>query len=172
MEAQLRGYDACLFCLGVSSAGMSEADYTRVTYELTLAAATTLARLNPGLRFLYVSGAGTDERSRTMWARVKGRTENALQALPFRAVYLLRPGAIQPLHGIVSKTAVYRRTYAVAGPLMTALRRLWPQRILSTENLGQAMLQLARGAVPPTASAQGRAVLESADLYALTQTRA
>ncbi|MGH8447301.1 MAG: NAD(P)H-binding protein, partial [Solimonas sp.] len=101
VEQQLAGYDACFFCLGVSSAGMSEADYTRITYDLTMAAATTLAGLNPQMSFIYVSGAGTDssERGGSMWARVKGRTENALQALPFKAVYLFRPGVIQPLHG-------------------------------------------------------------------------
>jgi uncharacterized protein YbjT (DUF2867 family) len=106
MEPQLTGCGACFFCLGVSSAGMDEAKYTQLTYDLTLAAASTLARLNPSMTFLYVSGAGTDstERGRTMWARVKGKTENALLKLPFRAAYMFRPGIIQPLHGIRSKT--------------------------------------------------------------------
>ena len=100
-ESELQGFDACFFCLGVSSAGMAEAQYTRLRHDLTLAAAQTLARLNPGMTFVYVSGAGADsaEKGSIMWARVKDRTENALLRLPFRAVYLLRPGVIQPLHG-------------------------------------------------------------------------
>ena len=110
IEEQLRCYDACFFCLGVSSAGMREADYRRVTYDLTMAAAQTLARLNPGMTFIYVSGAGTDSsgRGRSMWARVKGETENALFLLPFKAAYMFRPALIQPLHGIRSKTRIYR----------------------------------------------------------------
>src|SRR6266511_2511608 len=107
IESELRNFDACFFCLGVSSVGLKEAEYTRLTYDLTLAAAETLARLNPQMTFVYVSGAGTDssERGRSTWARVKGRTENALLRVPFKAVYLFRPGFIQPLHGIRSKTA-------------------------------------------------------------------
>jgi len=164
VEAQLSGYDACLFCLGVSSGGMSEAEYTRLSYDLTLAAATTLARLNPRMRFVYVSGAGTDssEQGRTMWARVKGRTENALRRLPFQAVYLFRPGAIQPLHGIVSKTPAYRWLYWATKPLLTPLRKLMPRQILSTENVGLAMLEVSRSQTPT-------AVLESADIYAIAQ---
>ena len=102
IEAQLIGFDACFFCLGVSSAGMTEEAYRRVTYDITMAAAQTLARLNPAMTFIYVSGAGTDstERGRIMWTRVKGKTENALLRLPFKAAYMFRPAAIQPLHGI------------------------------------------------------------------------
>ncbi|MGA7649334.1 MAG: NAD(P)H-binding protein, partial [Thermoplasmata archaeon] len=106
IEDQLRGYDACFFCLGMSSAGMSEDDYRRVTHDLTVAAGQTLARLDPWMTFIYVSGAGTDstEHGRSMWARVKGRTENELLRMPFRAAYMFRPGVIRPLHGIRSKT--------------------------------------------------------------------
>ena len=106
IEEQLRGYDACFFCLGVSSVGMTEADYRHLTYDLTIAAAQTLAKLNPNMTFIYISGASTDstETGRTMWARVKGQTENALLRLPFKAAYMFRPGFIQPLHGIKSKT--------------------------------------------------------------------
>src|SRR5579862_6917442 len=109
LEPQLAGYDACFFCLGVTSAGMKPEEYERITYGITIAAADTLARLNPGMTFVYVSGAGTDssERGRLAWARVKGRTENALLRLPFRAAYMFRPGVIQPLHGIRAKTAWY-----------------------------------------------------------------
>lgn len=162
IEDRLRGYDACYFCLGVSAGGMNEADYSRITYELTLAAAQTLARLNPGMRFVYVSGAGTDssERGRSMWARVKGRTENALQRLPFQAVYLFRPGVIQPLHGARSSTPAYRWFYTLTKPLLSPLRALLPNRILSTESIGLAMLEVARHGAP-------KAVLETRDIRAL-----
>jgi len=146
IESQLTGYDACFFVLGVSSAGMSEADYARTTYELTLAAATTLARLNPGMTFLYVSGAGTDssEGGRTMWARVKGRTENALLRLPFKAAYMFRPGFIQPLDGIQSKTRLYNFVYTLTAPITPLLRKLFPGSITTTRQLGKAMLRVAK----------------------------
>ena len=150
MEPKLAGYDACFFCLGVSSAGMSEADYRRVTYDLTLAAATVLARLNPEMTFTYVSGQGTDgsEKGRIMWARVKGATENALLKLPFRATYLFRPGIIRPLHGVRSKTALYQTLYTLLGPLLGLLASLSPDSLTSTEQLGKAMLKVARDGAP------------------------
>lgn len=162
LEDALTGYDACFFCLGVSSARMSERDYTRLTYDLTLAAAQTLARLNPQMTFVYVSGAGTDstERGRSMWARVKGRTENALLNLPFKAAYMFRPGAIQPLHGIRSKTPLYQTVYTIAGPLMSLLRALFPASISTTEQVGRAMIAVAR-------RGYSKRVLESADIYAV-----
>jgi uncharacterized protein YbjT (DUF2867 family) len=146
VEEQLRGYDACFFCLGVSSAGMKEQDYTRVTYDLTMAAAETLARVSPEMTFEYVSGTGTDssERGRSMWARVKGRTENALLRLPFRAAYMLRPGYIQPLHGIRSKTKLYQAMYTVMAPLYPVWRTLLPGFVTTTEQLGRAMIAVAR----------------------------
>ena len=151
LEAELSGLDACFFCLGVSSNGMKEADYRRITYDCTLAPAERLARLNPTMVFIYVSGAGTDstERGSTMWARVKGATENALCRLPFRAVYLFRPGMIEPLHGIRSKTKLYNAIYRVLGFLMPILRRLFPRSIVTTEQVGQAMIRISR-AGPPT----------------------
>ena len=108
IEADLTGFDACFFCLGVSAAGMKEADYERITYGFTLAAAETLSRLNPGMTFIYVSGEATDstEKGRSMWARVKGKTENALLRLPFKAAYMFRPGFIQSVNGERSKTAL------------------------------------------------------------------
>lgn len=159
IEPQLPGYDACFFCLGVSAAGMDEAAYTRLTYELTLAAASTLARLNPAMVFVYVSGAGTDstEQGRSMWARVKGRTENALRRLPFRAVYLFRPGFIEAVHGERSKTTMSRVVYTVTRPLVPLLRALFPRQILSTVTIGQAMLAVARQGGPS-------AVLECPDI--------
>lgn len=146
IESSLGDLDACFFCLGVSSAGLSEADYTRVTYDYTLAAANTLIRLNPRLTFIYVSGAGTDSSGagRVMWARVKGRTENALLALPFAAAYMLRPGIIQPLHGIKSKTRSYRIFYSLSAFLLPALRTVFPNHVLSTTQIGAAMLNLAK----------------------------
>lgn len=166
VERDLSGFDACFFCLGVSSGGMSEEAYTRITYDLTMAAAGTLAGLNPDMVFVYVSGAGTDSTGsgRTMWARVKGKTENALQRLPFAAVYLFRPGAIQPLHGIRSKTRSYRILYSLTAPVLPLFRRLLPDLILTTEVIGKAMLQAAR-------SGPGRAVLESRDINALAEGR-
>ncbi|MFC6337272.1 NAD(P)H-binding protein [Pseudomonas sp. CCM 7891] len=164
LENLLQGFDACFFCLGASSVGMDEARYTHLTYDLTLVAASTLARLNPQMTFVYVSGAGTDssQTSKVMWARVKGKTENALLRLPFKAVYLLRPGIIQPLHGVRSKTPLYQSIYTLTGPLLTLARGLWPAGVVSTEVLGQAMLTLAR---------QGNAqpVVEQADINRLAK---
>ena len=161
-SAQLSGYDACFFCLGVSSAGRSEADYTRLTYDLTLACAHPLARLNPDMTFVYVSGAGTDrtEGGKSMWARVKGRTENALLRLPFKAVYMFRPGLIRPLHGIRSKTPLYRITYWLAAPFLPLLQRLFPAQVTDTEQVGLAMLVVARHGAP-------KVILESRDIVAL-----
>jgi len=143
---QLKGYDACFFCLGVSSAGMSEADYRHVTYDLTLAAANELVKLNPGMTFVYVSGQGTDssEQGRVMWARVKGATENALLALPFKAAYMFRPGIIRPLHGIRSKTGLYRAFYTLFGPLLGLMAWLSPDSLTSTEQMGRAMINAAQ----------------------------
>ncbi|CAI0781922.1 epimerase [Serratia quinivorans] len=145
VETQLAGYDACFFCLGVSSAGMNEARYRALTYDLTLAAAGPLARLNPAMTFIYVSGVGTDssERGRSMWARVKGATENALLALPFHAV-MFRPGAIVPLHGIRSRTRLYDLLYRLFKPLWFGALRLFPQQVTTTERVGLAMLAVAR----------------------------
>ena len=146
LETQVRGFDACFYCLGVSAAGMSEAEYRRVTYDFALAAATELARWNPHMVFIYVSGAGTDStgRSRAMWTRVKGETENALLRLPFRAAYMFRPAYIHAAHGERSKTRSYRVLYAATGWLFPLLRILFPRHVITTEQLGRAMLRVAR----------------------------
>lgn len=159
--AEFDDIDACLFCLGVSASGMSEADYRRITYDYTLAAARVLHSRSPEARFLYVSGAGTDstERGRWMWARVKGETENALLALSPRAV-MLRPGYIQPVGGIVSKTPSYRLMYGVMGPLFPLLKWLAPRQVITTEELGRAMVAIA-------AKGADKRVLEAADLIAI-----
>jgi uncharacterized protein YbjT (DUF2867 family) len=150
VASELAGYDACLFCLGVSAAGMSEADYRHVTYDLTLGAARLLAERSPGMTFIYVSGAGTDssERGRSMWARVKGQTENALLGLPFKAAYMFRPGLIQPRHGIKSRTRLYRAVYASMGWLFPVLKVALPKHITTTDRLARAMLAAARNGVP------------------------
>jgi uncharacterized protein YbjT (DUF2867 family) len=159
IETELTGYDACFFSLGVSSAGMDEAKYKHLTYDLTLAAASTLARLNSNMTFLYISGAGTDstERGRIMWARVKGKTENDLLKLPFRAAYMFRPGFIQPLHGIRSKTKLYLSFYTALSPILLLLISAFPKYITTTEQLGRAMLNVAKHGYP-------NLLLETADI--------
>lgn len=143
-RADLKGYDACFFCLGVSSAGLDEEAYRRVTFDLTMAVATLLGELNPGLTFCYVSGQGTDSsgRGRFMWARVKGETENRLLEMPFPA-FMFRPGFIQPMKGVRSKTAAYQAFYTVLGPLFPILRRLFPNHVTTTVNVGRAMIRTA-----------------------------
>jgi hypothetical protein len=140
---------------------MKEEDYRRVTLDLTLAVAGSLSGLNPAMTFIYVSGAGTDstERGRSMWARVKGQTENALLRLPFKAV-MFRPGAIVPLHGIKSRTALYRIICTLAGPFWMPLRRAFPQFVTTTEQVGRAMLHVARVGAP-------KSILETRDINAL-----
>ena len=159
VEPQLSGYDACFFCTGVSSAGMTEEKYTHLTYDLTLAVAQTLARLNPTMTFLYISGAGTDstEKGRSMWARVKGRTENALLRLPFRSAYMFRPGFIQPLHGVRSKTRLYQFLYDILAPIQPLLKGRLPKYITTTEQLGRAMITVAKNGYP-------KPILESKDI--------
>ena len=159
IESDLAGFDACFFCLGVSSGGKSEAEYERLIYGITIAAAEILACLNPCMTFVYVSGAGTDssEQGRVMWARIKGKTENALLRFPFKAAYMFRPAGIQPMHGERSKTALYRITYAVTRPLLPVLRRLFPRYVLTTEEIGRAMIRVARAGWP-------KKILESSDI--------
>lgn len=163
VDTELQGFDACFFCLGIASAGMTEADYRRVTYDITLAAATTLARLNPGMTFVYVSGAGADssERGRMMWARVRGETENAVLRLPFKTAAVIRPAGIIPLHGITSRTPLYRAAYALTRPFWPWLYKALPQFVTTTERLGRGMLRIARHGTP-------KPILEARDINALT----
>jgi uncharacterized protein YbjT (DUF2867 family) len=141
---------------------MSEVDYARITYDITMAAANVLVRLNPGMTFVFVSGAGTDstEHGRLMWARIKGKTENALLRMPFKAAYMFRPGVIQPMHGVRSRTAAYRILYSITAPLLPLLRVLFPNQILTTEDMGLAMLAAVRRGAPTR-------VLESRDIRQL-----
>ncbi|MGD0991337.1 MAG: NAD(P)H-binding protein [Gemmatimonadales bacterium] len=162
LRARFAEYDACFFCLGVSSAGMDEAAYHRLTYDLTLAAARVLVAANPRMTFCYVSGQGTDstESGRSMWARVKGKAENALLALPFKAAYMLRPGFIQPLRGVRSRTKLYQAFYSALGFLLPVLRRLAPDQITTTVNVGRALIRLA-------AEGDGKRILLAADINRL-----
>jgi uncharacterized protein YbjT (DUF2867 family) len=162
IATEFTGVDACFYCLGVSSAGISEADYRRITLDFTVSAAKMLLAQSPRAVFVFVSGAGTDPapRGSTMWARVKGQAENALLAMPFRGAYMFRPAYIQPLHGVVSRTRLYRALYAVTSPLYPLLKRALPKYVTTTERVGRAMLVVAKQGAT-------KRVLESADLDAL-----
>jgi uncharacterized protein YbjT (DUF2867 family) len=155
IESQLTGYHACFFCLGVSSIGMKEADYTRVTHDLTMAAARTLARLNPEMTFCYVSGTGTDgtEKGSSMWARVKGRTENHLASLPFKAVYNFRPGFIKPMRGLKKGYRISR----MLGTMYPLWRLMFPRFVCTLEDVGLAMIGAVR-------EGYAKQVLENVDI--------
>jgi uncharacterized protein YbjT (DUF2867 family) len=162
IESELTGYDACFFCLGVSSIGMDAERYRHLTYDVTMAAANTLARLNPGMVFTYVTGKSTDssEQGPVRWARVKGKTENDLLKLPFKAAYMFRPAGIQPLHGVRSKTGWVNAIYVVAAPLLSYLARTAPKYMTTSEQLGRAMIKVARDGYP-------KPILESEDINAI-----
>jgi len=164
IEDRLGGFDACFFCIGVTSFRMDEATYTHLTYDMTLAAASTLARLNPAMSFVYVSGAGADssESGKIMWARVRGRTENTLARLPFKRVHAIRPGAIRPMHGARSRTRAYRMLYPLTAPLFPVFRALMPHAVATTETVGRAVLELARHGYPKT-------ILETRDIEEVAQ---
>ncbi len=166
LGADFGACDACLFCLGVSSIGLSEADYTRLTYDLTMAAARAMADANRKMTFCYVSGVGTDstERGRTMWARVKGRTENALMTLPFKAAFMFRPGYIQPIGDVQSKTGWVQTAYDILAPFYPLVHRLLPNGTTTTANLGRALIQVA-------VTGYAKSVLYSADFNRLAAMR-
>ncbi len=158
LEAELTGFDACFFCLGASAAGLSEEAYVAINHAIPMSFGTTLARINPGMTFVYVSGAGTDssERGRMMWARVKGKTENDLLRLNLNA-FMFRPGFIQPMNGEVSRTRAYRIGIAILKPVFPLLRRLFPSAILTTEVVGKAMLRLV-------SESNAKRILEARDI--------
>jgi len=160
IEEQLRGFNACYFCLGVSSVGMNEKDYTRISYDLTMSAATVLSRLNPGMTFCYVSGTGTDstEQGRVMWARVKGKTENALMKLPFKAAYMFRPGFIRPIKGVGNAHAIS----TAIGLLYPVWKILFPQYVCTLEELGLAMIHATGQGYP-------KQILENTDIVQLAK---
>jgi uncharacterized protein YbjT (DUF2867 family) len=167
VEDRFAGYDACLFCLGTSAAGMTEEAYREITYDFTMAAAKTLARVCPELTFCYVSGQGTDssEKGWQMWARVKGKLENDLLALPLGAAYMFRPGYIQPVKGVTSSTDWYRRIYAVVGWMYPAIAAVFPKSVMTSETLGRALLEAGKNGAK-------KQVLEAADINALAPVRA
>ena len=148
IKDQLTGYDACFYCLGVSSAGMSEAQYTEITYTMTRALATTLHSLNPEMMFIYVSGAGTDssEKGRIMWARVKGKTENMILNMGFRDAYVFRPGVVLPERGVTSRTKLYQVFYVLFRPFFPLLKRM--KSVTTTGKIGRAMIRLQRHPQP------------------------
>jgi hypothetical protein len=162
IEEELAGYNACYFCLGVSAMGMAEVKYTHLTYEMTTGFAETVSRLNDEMVFCYVSGMGTDssEKGRQMWARVKGKTENDLQKMNFRDVYLFRPGYIQPYKGIKSKSSWYSGLYIIFKPLYPILKALFPKAVTTTINVGKAMINA-------TALGYDKKHLENVDINAL-----
>jgi uncharacterized protein YbjT (DUF2867 family) len=161
VEDQFNGYDACFFCLGVSAVGMNEAEYRRITHDLTLSVAGVLVR--HGVKtFTYVSGQGTNEHSRAMWARVKGMTESELQQLPFAQVFCFRPGYIQPLHGVRSKVGWYNAVYSALGWAYPVLKRLAGRIMTSTEEIGRAMISVAAHGYP-------KPVLDTVDIATAAQ---
>jgi uncharacterized protein YbjT (DUF2867 family) len=159
LTSEFAAANACYFCLGVSSLGLDQPTYTRLTYDLTLAAARAMVAANPAMTFCYVSGTGTDstEQGPRMWARVKGRTENHLLGLGFRAAYMFRPGYIHPVDGVRSKTAWVRALYLVLGPIIAGVMRARGRGIVTTTSLGQAMLAVTRHGYPTQ-------ILEPADI--------
>lgn len=140
IESQLKGYNACFFCLGTTSVGKSQEDYYKITYVLTLHVAETLSKLNDGMSFCYVSGAGTDstEKGRSHWARVKGKTENDIARLPFKYAYAFRPGFIKPTPGLSKAHAFYK----YIGWLFPIGRALAPAAFCTMRELGLAMIHI------------------------------
>jgi uncharacterized protein YbjT (DUF2867 family) len=164
IEGDLAGLDACFFCLGVTSAGLKENAYRKVTYDLTVAFADALGKQSPGLTFVFVSGRGTDETEKgsVMWARVKGAAENYVRRAGFKAAYMFRPGIIEPMHGIVSRTRAYRVLYVVLRPLVALIKLFFPASITTTERVGRAMLVAAKRGAP-------KEILENPDINALAE---
>jgi uncharacterized protein YbjT (DUF2867 family) len=161
IESELWGYDACFFCLGISSVGMTEEAYRRITYDFAVAAGQALVQRNPGMTFIFVSGASTDstEKGKVMWARVKGQAENALMKMPFKAVFCFRPGFIKPMHGIVTKSRWLRAGYAVLVPLYPLLKTLFPRHVTTSDRVGRAMINVVEKGWP-------NRILENEDINA------
>lgn len=160
IESELTGYNACFFCLGVSSVGMKEPEYTQLTYDLTIHFATTLSRLNPGMTFCYISGAGTDstEKGRSMWARIKGRTENQLMRLPFKKAYMFRPGYIHPTKGLKNTLKPYR----YISWMYPILKTFFPGSASTLREVGLAMINV-------TTKGYEKSILEVRDIIAASR---
>lgn len=164
LAKDFQNLDVCFYCLGIASAGLTEEQYKTVTCDYTIAAAKALLKANPNIIFIFISGAGADssETGRIMWARVKGKTENALFAMKFKNIYAIRPAFIQPLHGITSRTRLYRVLYRIFWPFMPLIRLLAPNSVITTEDLGKVMIHLARESTP-------QRLLESRDVVTLAK---
>ncbi len=162
IENELKGYNACFFCLGVSSVGKKEDEYRRVTYDLTLHAAQTLVKLNPGMTFCYISGMGTDstEKGRLMWARVKGKTENDLMKLPFKGAYMFRPGFIKPIKGLKNTLAFAK----ILAPLYPVFKFLYSKGVVTLEHVGHSMINV-------TLTGYDKSILECEDIMRLGKRR-
>lgn len=160
IEKDIIGYNACFFCLGVSSVGMKEKEYSRITYDLTMQAAQALSRLNPDMTFCYVSGTGTDssEKGNLMWANVKGKTENDLLKLPFKSAFMFRPGFIKPIRGLKNTYLVYK----IISPLFPLFKLLFPKYICTLEDLGNAMIQTVLNGYP-------KKIIENCDIAILAK---
>ena len=148
VDTQLRGYDACFFCIGVSSVGMKEEEYRRVTYDLTMASARAVLQQNQNMVFVYVTGMGSDTsenpNSWTMWPRIKGKTENDLMKLGFKGAYMFRPGYIHPTTKIRSKTVVYQTLIPIVSAFYPVLNYLAPKSVTTTEKVGKAMINAGK----------------------------
>ena len=140
IENELAGQNACYFCMGVSSIGKKEEEYTRLTYDLTMHVANTLVKLNPEMTFCYISGAGTDstEKGRSMWARVKGKTENDLMKLQFKVCYMFRPGYIQPTKGLKNTYKFYK----VVAPIYPLIKLLFSKYVCTLQEIGLSMINV------------------------------
>ena len=161
VAAELTGFDACFCCLGATSIGKTEAEYSRVTYDIAVAALGAVAQASPQATCVFVSGANSDstEKGPVMWARIKGKAENAVLGMPFKAAYVFRPALIQPMHGAGSRTPLYRIPYMLLAPFVPWLKRQFPKFVTTTETIGRAMLNVARRGYPVR-------VLETSDINA------
>jgi hypothetical protein len=158
IENELKGYNACFFCLGMSSVGVKEPEFTKVTYDLTMHFASTLIRLNPGMTFCYVSGSGTNESGKLMWQRVKGRTETDLTKLPFKGVYNFRPGLMKPTKGLKHTLSLYKWM----GWLFPIIKTISPGSVITLKQVGDAMINV-------TLKGYGKNILEVRDIVTLAK---
>lgn len=162
IAAQLADADVCFWCLGISSTGLDEVAYRRITRDYAVHAATLMAARNPAMTFVFVSGAGADVSGRLMWARVKGEAEQAILAMPFARAFAIRPAFILPKDGIRSRTAIYNAFYSLVRPIYPLLRTLAPGVATDTAELGRAMIRLAR-------AGHTTRILEQRDVNALVR---
>lgn len=164
IEGNFAGLDACLYCVGISVSGLSEAEYRRVTVELAVAASRAMLKASPGMRMCFVSGAGTDRNGSQMWSRVKAEAEDAMLAMPWRSAHMFRPAAVFPRRGVVSRTPMYRAMYGLLGWAYSPMKALMPAGVTTSDHFGKAMLAVARNGHPLQ-------LLESRDINAVDTSR-